>query len=80
VKSIRATFVVAPAATFSGWPLPSLEVFISEGVQSGVPPLFGIAAMTSTVKSTSPLAGVPYVIPELLNTPTLGLLPGTTNV
>ena len=53
---------------------------ISDGEQSAVPPLFGSAARASTVKGTGAAAGVEYVKPEEENTPTLGLLAGTTRV
>ena len=54
VKSMRATLVVEPAVTASGWLFTSLEVVISDGMQSATPPLLDTAA---TVKSTSPATG-----------------------
>lgn len=80
MKSMRATFVVAPAVTVKVMLLSSLEVIISEGEQSATPPLLGTVAMASTVKGTLPVAGTEYVNPDDANTPTLGLLPGTTSV
>jgi hypothetical protein len=58
----------------------SLEVICSEGVHMDVPPLPGRVANASTLNSTSPDAGTLYVNPEAENTPTLGLLAGTTSV
>src|SRR5262249_60263104 len=79
LKSVRATFVTIPAVTASGIALASVEVIISDGEQSGVPPLPGIAARASTVNGTGAAAGVEYVNPEDAKTPTLGLLAGTTS-
>jgi hypothetical protein len=42
----------------------SFAVVCSDGIQSGVPPLKGTAALASTVKNTSPIAGVEYVNPD----------------
>ena len=58
----------------------SFSTVCSEGIQLGVPPLNGTAALASTVKSTSPAAGVEYVNPDAEKRPTLGLLAGTTSV
>src|SRR5260370_19022338 len=80
LKSIRATFVVVAAITFSGWPSVSFAAVISGGVQSAVPPLIGTNARASTVNSTSPEAGAVKLTPDEENTPTLGLLAGTTRV
>lgn len=60
--------------------LASVDVMISEGEQSAVPPLFGTAARASTVNKTGAAAGVEKLNPEEENTPTLGLLAGTTRV
>jgi hypothetical protein len=57
-----------------------LGVVCSEGVQLGVPPLIGFDAIASTVKRTSPEAGAVYVTVPEENTPTFGLLAGTTRV
>lgn len=80
LKSISATFVVVAGRAFNGAAVESFAVVCSDGVQSGVPPLNGITAPASTVKSTSPVAGVEYVNPEEEKMPTLGLLAGTTSV
>src|SRR6266852_3571455 len=80
LKSIRATFVVIAAIAFRGMLLSSFEVVISGGVQSAVPPLIGTNARASTVNSTSPEAGAVKLTPDEENTPTLGLLAGTTRV
>src|SRR6267142_876746 len=58
----------------------SVEVIISEGAQSGAPPLSGTAACASTVKRTSPPAGAEKLKPPARKAPTLGLLAGTTSV
>lgn len=58
LKSISATFVVVAGRAFNGAAVESFAVVCSGGAQSGVPPLIGIAALASTVKSTSPVAGV----------------------
>ena len=58
LKSISATVVVVAATAFRGAAVESLATIISDGVQSGVPPLKGTAALASTVKSTSPAGGV----------------------
>ena len=57
VKSMRATLVVEPAVSARGWLFASFDLVISEGEQSGTPPLIGRAALASTVKSTSPATG-----------------------
>src|SRR6266852_711324 len=80
LKSIRATFVVIAAIAFRGMLLSSFEVITSGGVQSAVPPLIGTNAWASTVNSTSPEAGAVKLTPDEENTPTLGLLAGTTRV
>ena len=80
LKSMRATLVTVAGVTASGALLASVEVMISGGEQSGVPPLLGNAARASTVKSTGAAAGVENVMPDEENTPTLGLLAGTTSV
>ena len=58
LKSISATLVVVAGSAFNGAPVESFATICSDGVQSGVPPLRGTAALASTVKSTSPVAGV----------------------
>jgi hypothetical protein len=86
VKSVRATFVVVAGVTFNGWGgvLASIEVTISEGVQSAFPAfvaaLIGTTALASTLKRTSPVAGAEKRKPPATKTPTLGLLAGTTSV
>src|SRR5260370_30466720 len=85
VTSVRATLVVIAGVTFNGLGgvLASVEVTISDGVQSAFPPfigaVIGTAALASTLKSTSPLAGAEKVKPPATNIPTLGLLAGTTS-
>lgn len=79
-KSNSATFVIVPGVTFSGSPFASSDVMCSAGVQMVAPPLPGCVDIASTLKSTSPAAGTLYVNPEEANTPTLGLLAGTTSV
>jgi len=80
LKSISATFVVVAGRAFNAAAVASFAVVCSDGMQSGVPPLNGIAALASTVKSTSPVAGLEYVNPDDEKIPTLGLLAGTTSV
>ena len=80
LKSISATFVVVAGRAFKAAAVESFDTICSDGVQSGVPPLRGTAALASTVKSTSPVAGVEYLNPEEEKIPTLGLLAGTTSV
>src|SRR5260370_656888 len=86
VKSVRATLVVIAGITFNGLGgvRGAVEVTISDGVQSAFPPfigaVIGTAALASTLKSTSPLAGAEKVKPPATNIPTLGLLAGTTSV
>ena len=58
LKSISATLVVVAGSAFNGAAVESFATICSDGVQSGVPPLRGTAALASTVKSTSPVAGV----------------------
>ena len=58
LKSISATLVVVAGKAFKGCAVASFAVVCSDGMQSGVPPLRGTAALESTVKSTSPAAGV----------------------
>ena len=58
LKSISATFVVVAGNAFNGAVVASFAVVCSDGVQSRVPPLRGTAALASTEKSTSPVAGV----------------------
>jgi len=78
--------LVVAGVTFNGrgGVLASVEVTTSDGVQSTFPPfvgaVIGIKALASTLKSTSPLAGVEYMTLPAANTPTLGLLAGTTSV
>jgi hypothetical protein len=72
--------VTVADVTASGMSVASVEVMISDGEQSGLPPLLGRAARASTVKRTGAAAGVVKVNPEEENTPTLGLLAGTTRV
>ena len=72
--------MVVAGRAFKTAAVESLETICSDGLQSGVPPLKGTAARASTVKSTSPVAGVEYVNPEEEKIPTLGLLAGTTSV
>src|SRR5229473_1241165 len=80
LKSIRATFVVIAAIAFRGMLLSSFEEVTSDGVQSAVPPLIGTNARASTVNSASPEAGAVKLTPDETNTPTCGLLAGTTRV
>jgi len=58
LKSERATFVTVAGVTDSGALFASVEVMISDGEQSGVPPLLGKAASASTVNRTGAAAGV----------------------
>ena len=57
LKSTSATVVVVAGSAFNGNEVESFATICSDGVQSGVPPLNGTAALASTVKSTSPVAG-----------------------
>jgi len=57
LKSISATVVVVVDSAFKGNALESFATICSDGAQSGVPPLRGTAALASTVKRTSPVAG-----------------------
>ena len=58
LKSISATVVVVAGSAFNGNEVESFETICSDGAQSGVPPLNGTAALASTVKGTSPVAGI----------------------
>ena len=58
LKSISATLVVVAGSAFKGAVVESFATICSDGVQSGVPPLSGTAALASTVNNTSPVAGV----------------------
>ena len=80
LKTISATVVVVAGSAFSGAAVESFATICSGGVQSGVPPLKGTAALASTVNSTSPVGGVEYLNPDDEKMPTLGLLAGTTSV
>src|SRR4029077_16915031 len=80
VKSSSPTFVIIPGVTLRGRPFASIDVTCSAGVQMVAPPLPGRVDIASTLNSTSPDAGTPYVNPPAENTPTLGLLAGTTSV
>lgn len=80
LKSARATVVTVAGVTTRAALLMSVVVMISDGEQSARPPLFGTTARASTVNGTGAAAGVEYVNPEDENTPTLGLLAGTTSV
>ncbi len=72
--------MVIAAIAFRGMLLSSFEEVTSDGVQSAVPPLIGTNARASTVNSTSPEAGAVKLTPDETNTPTRGLLAGTTRV
>jgi hypothetical protein len=49
LKSISATSVVVAGNAFNGNEVESFATICSDGVQSGVPPLKGTAALASTV-------------------------------
>ena len=80
LKSISATLVVVAGRACSGIAVASFELITSDGIQSGAPPLMGLAAWASTLKGTLPISGVEYVNPEDEYKATLGLLAGTTKV
>jgi hypothetical protein len=79
-KSISFTVTVAPPIALSALLLVSRLIVFDAGEQEGVPPLSAAKVSARIVYSTSPGAGVEYVIAPAVNTPKRGLLAGSTSV